>query len=454
VSFGVTSVLCGLAPTLELLVLARVLQGAAGALLVPGSLSILTATFEGREQGRAFGIWAGASSATTILGPVVGGVLVTTTSWRAAFLINLPLCALALWATLRHVAETRDEEATGRFDWLGAAVVAVAVGGLTFGVIRGEAQQWQSPEAFVSLALGAVAAIAWPFLMARRPDPLVPLTLFRSRNFSVTNASTLLIYGAIYVMVQFLALFAIGILGYNEVGFGVAVIPSEIFLAFFSTRIGELADRFGPRWFMAIGPAIMALGLMWFVRMPADSAPWRLEPSQASTWLPPADFAVDVLPAMVLFGLGLLIMVAPLTTALMRSVPVRRSGVASAFNNAVSRVGPQLAGALLFIVISTTFSTALQDRLSARTGPVAERQLEQVTPLNAPPPSAPPSVARAAREASTEAFRLAMGVAALMCLGGAAINAVGIRNRDCEPAPDVQPVAPCPQSPPVESRTA
>ena len=206
IGFGLTSLLCGLAVNLEFLVVARVLQGAAGAFLVPGSLAIITASFKGEEQGRAFGIWAGASAATTILGPVVGGALVTYVSWRMAFLVNLPLVGIALWATLKYVPETRDENAEGRFDWLGALVVALAVGGLTVGAIRGESEQWQDGSAFVALAIGGLAAVAWPILMARSSHPLVPLSLFKSRNFTVTNISTLLIYGSIYVTIQFLSL--------------------------------------------------------------------------------------------------------------------------------------------------------------------------------------------------------------------------------------------------------
>jgi len=447
-AFGATSLLCGAAPNMEFLVAGRVLQGAAGAILVPGSLSIITASLEASEHGRAFGIWAGASSATTILGPVVGGGLVAYTSWRAAFFINVPLVALGLWATLRYVPESRDQQATGRFDWLGALVAAVAVGGLTFGVIRGEAQEWRGAVPFVALVLGGVATVAFPLLMARRPDPLVPLALFRSRNFSVTNASTLVIYGAIYVFTQFVALFAIGTVGYNEIAFGVAVIPSGIFLAFFSAKIGALADRSGPRLFMTIGPAIMGAGLLWFVRIPATSQRWVLTPSRPSTYLPPSDFVVDFLPAVALLGVGLMVMVAPLTTALMRSVPVRHSGVASAFNNAISRVGPQLAGALLFVVISAGFSASLEASL-ADSGAAARRQAQRLTPLNSPPPSVPQEVSAAATEASTEAFRLAMGVAAVLCVVGAAINGVGIRNADCTPRAG-EAVAPCPQAPPVE----
>src|SRR6267154_900092 len=164
IGFGITSVLCGLAPHMELLVLFRILQGAAGALLVPGSLALITSNFSGEEQRRAFGLWAGASGATTILGPVVGGLLVDTVSWRAAFLINVPLVLIALWATWKHVPESRDDEASPQFDWLGAGIVALAVGGLAFGAIRGQQEEWHGVVAYVSLAIGVAATIAFPFL--------------------------------------------------------------------------------------------------------------------------------------------------------------------------------------------------------------------------------------------------------------------------------------------------
>ena len=222
VGFGVTSVLCGVAPNMEFLVASRILQGAAGALLVPGSLALLTSTFTGEAQGRAFGVWAAASAATTILGPFIGGILVDTLSWRAAFLINVPLVVFAVWATVRYVRETRNESASGRFDWLGAAVVAVAVGGLSFGAIYGQQRDWRDPLAYVALGAGVLATIALPLLMARRRDPLVPLELFRSRNFAVTNISTLLIYGALYVTFYYVALMNQGVLGYSAAAAGLA----------------------------------------------------------------------------------------------------------------------------------------------------------------------------------------------------------------------------------------
>jgi EmrB/QacA subfamily drug resistance transporter len=450
IGFGATSVLCGVAPNMEWLIIGRILQGAAGAVLVPGSLSIITATFEGEEQGRAFGVWAGASAATTILGPIVGGVLVASISWRAAFLINIPLIAWALWATLTKMAETRDEEATGRFHWMGAVVVAVAVGGLTFGAIRGQSQEWKDSVAYISIAAGLVAAIAFPLLMSRSRNPLVPLDLFRSRNFTITNISTLLIYGAIYVMLQFAALFFIGVTRYNEVAFGIVTIPTSLFLAVFSAKFGSLADRYGPRFFMTVGPALMGAGLLWFARMPSDTSSWRFEFGEPGSYLPPVDVLIDVLPALAVFGIGLMIMVAPLTTALMRSVPVRHSGVASAFNNAISRVGPQLAGALLFILISSSFYATLASEVPGAETSSSELR-RQVAPLNRVPADTDPEIAAAADEASTTAFRVAMLAAALMCFAGAGVNGVGIQNPSREPdEPQRQSVTPCAQAPLLE----
>jgi len=428
VGFGVTSILCGLAPTMELLVLFRILQGAAGAILVPGSLALLTANFSGEEQGRAFGTWAGASGATTILGPVVGGLLVDTISWRVAFLINIPLIAVAMWATWKHVPESRDDRATADFDWIGAGIVALAVGGLAFGAIYGQQRAWRDPIGYIALAVGAVATIALPVWMTRVRHPLIPPHLFRSRNFTVTNISTLLIYGALYVTFYYLTLFQQGTLGYTAAAAGAGGIPGSLFLIFFSRRFGTLAARFGPRWFMALGPAIMALGVLWYSRVPASSAPWRLQPGDPATYLPTLGYVVDFLPASVIFGAGLMMMVAPLTTALMTSVPVRNSGVGSAINNAVSRVGPQLAGALIFVFLTATFYTSLASRLPG-VDVSSSAFRDQVSPLNTPPD---PSLVAVVRDASTSSFHLAMLVGAALLLVGALVNAAGIRNADAK----------------------
>lgn len=432
VGFLVTSLLCGIAPSMELLIFFRILQGAAGALLVPGSLALLTATFTGEAQGRAFGLWAGASAATTILGPFLGGALVDTVSWRIAFLINVPLCVLAVWATLTFVRESRDEDATGRFDWLGAFVVAAAVGGLSFGTIYSQQREWQDPVGILVLAAGAVATVALPFLMVMRRDPLIPPSLFGSRNFTVTNISTFLIYGALYVIGWFLTLFLQGTIGYTAAAAGLGSVPSGLFLVFLSSRFGALAGRHGPRRFMAAGPALVCLGVLWYARIPATTEAWLFAFGDPRTYAPSSGYLIDLLPGSLLFGLGLSMMVAPLTTALMTSVPVHNAGVASAVNNAISRVGSPLVGALIFVAITASFYAGLQSRVpSIDVEDPATRRA--ISPLNVerPPASASPEdLARitAEREASTESFHLAMLIAAALLAAGAATNAVGIED--------------------------
>jgi len=426
VGFGGASILCGLAPTLELLVVFRLLQGAAGALLVPGSLAILTALFEGQARARAFGIWASATSATSLIGPVVGGLLVDAATWRMAFLVNIPLVAVALWATLRHMPETKAENATGRFDWLGAFVVVIAVGGLAFGAIRGQDRQWQDPLAWASLAVGAVALVAFPFLMARRPNPLIPLGLFRRRRFATINLSTLLIYGALYTIFAFQGLFLQGTIGYSATAAGVIGLPTGIMLTLLSPRVGAVAGRIGARPFLVLGPGLMAAGLLWLARVPATTQAWTLALGDPVTWVPPASVLVDVLPYVLLFGIGISLVVAPLTTTLMGSVPVSNAGLASAINNAVSRIGQPLLSALIFVVVSGSFYAALAGAVPGFDGSdPAMRAVVQ--PLNAPGPTASPELVAASRDASVDALHVAAAACALLLLAGSATNWVGLR---------------------------
>lgn len=426
--FGTTSVLCGLAPNLELLAIFRVLQGAAGALLVPGSLSIITATFAGVARGRAFGIWATATSATMILGPIVGGILIETISWRMAFLVNIPLMLAAIWATRAHMRESRDEAASGRFDWLGAIVAVVAVSGLAFGAIRGQDRQWTDPLAWAALGTGAVALVAFPLLMTRRANPLVPLDLFRVRAFAAINLSTLLIYGALYVMLYFQALFLQGTLGYSVVAAGVIGLPVGIMLTLFSTRIGSVAARIGARPFLVAGPLIMAAGVAWFARIPATSEAWVLGFDGAGTLIPPTGFLVDVLPSILLFGVGISFVVAPLTSTLMGSIPVRNAGLASAINNALSRVGQPLLSALIFIVVTASFYASVGAQI-AGFDPASAADRGLVQPLNEPTAGLDPALVAAAQVASTDAFHVASLVCAALLIAGAVVNHVGLRER-------------------------
>jgi EmrB/QacA subfamily drug resistance transporter len=433
--FAITSGLCGLAPTLEVLVIARLLQGAAGALMVPGALSIITQTFSEAERGRAFGLWTAATSALTLVGPLVGGFLVDSIGWRVAFLINVPILAVAVVITLRYVAETRDTDASRRFDWLGSIVATLAVGGLSFGVIRGGEQEWSDPVAWASIAVGALALVAFPFLMRRRSDPLVPLDLFRSRAFSAINLATFFVYGGLYVMLSYLSITLQGALGYSALASGMSVLPVGIFLITLSPRIGTVAGRGAARRFLTLGPALMTAGLLWFARLPATSSPWPATPAEPASLVPPVGYLVDVLPGIVLFGLGIACVVAPLTSTLMNSIPERFSGLGSAINNSIARVGQPLLGALIFVAVSGTFYAALAS-LAPDLDTTSATVRAGFPPLNPPRVDATPEQVRAAARASIEAFRQAMVVAAALVAIGGAISWFGLR--DLAGAPKVR----------------
>jgi hypothetical protein len=263
--------------------------------------------------------------------------------------------------------------------------------------------------------------------MARSRNPLVPLGLFRSRNFTVTNLSTLLIYGALYVSFYYSPLFMQGTLGYTAAAVGLATLPSTLLLVLFSSRFGALAGRHGPRWFMAVGPAIMMAGVLLLARIPEASGAWVLRPGVPGSLMPPAGYLRDFLPAFLTFGAGLTVMVAPLTTCLMQSVPVHNAGVASAINNAISRIGPQLAGAVIFVAVTASFYQGLAAR-APEVNPSSPDVRAQIAPLNPPAAGVQPEHAAAARNASTDAFHLAMRISAVLLAAGAVVNAVGIRN--------------------------
>ena len=265
---------------------------------------------------------------------------------------------------------------------------------------------------------------------------MVSLTLFRSRNFTVTNLSTFLIYGALYVVGYVLALFVQGTIGFSAAAAGLGFVPAGLFLVFLSARFGALAGRYGPRLFMSLGPAVMCLGILWYARIPPTLEAWRFTFADPSTYVPPLSYFTDLLPGSLLFGFGVSIMVAPLTTALMTSVPSRNSGVASAINNAISRVGPQLAGALIFVAITTSFYAGLRDR-APQLDPNDPEVRKTYAPLNvkdpcgpnAPCPQSVAKLAEAQRDASTDAFHLAMLIGAALLASGAVVNALGIENR-------------------------
>jgi EmrB/QacA subfamily drug resistance transporter len=423
--FGLASLLCGLAPSIDVLALARLLQGVAGALLVPGSLAIITSLFEGPERARAFGIWASATSAVAVLGPPIGGALVETFTWRSIFLLNAPLVGLGLILVVRYVPELRSPGERTRFDWIGALVGIVAVGGLAFGAIRGQQVAWSEPGPLVALGVGAVALVAFPILMILRRDPLVPPALFRNRTFSAINLSTLLIYGALYVLLYVQSLFLQGVLGYSPLATALITLPSGLMLAFLSAYAGTLAGRYGARRFLVLGPLLMTTGVLWWLRVPANSTPWLARLDAPGTVLPPLAALTDPLPAIVLFGVGISLVVAPLTSTLMSSVPVERAGLASAINNALSRVGQPLLSAGIFIVITGRFYASLASRVPGL-DPASSELRRTVQPLNAPGAGLDSAIVAAARLASAEAFHATLLVVATLLVAGAVVNWLGL----------------------------
>jgi EmrB/QacA subfamily drug resistance transporter len=329
-AFTGSSLLCGLAPSVGFLAAARALQGVGGALLVPGSLSLLTASFTPEDRGAAVGAWSGLSGVASAVGPFAGGWLVDSVSWRLVFLVNLPLAALAVWVTLRHVPESRDAAAVHRPDIVGAILATAGLGGLVYALIEGSARgALTAPLAAVG-ALGLAALVAFPFAERRRSQPLVPLALFRSRQFVGANLTTLAVYaafgGALFLVVVELQ----GVLGYSALEAGAALLPITALLVALSARAGRLAQRTGPRLPMTVGPVIAGAGLLLL------------------SGIGPGDrYAADVLPGVVVLGLGLAFTVAPLTSAVMATVDEHHLGSASGLNNAIARVGGLLAVAIL-----------------------------------------------------------------------------------------------------------
>ena len=424
-AFGTVSLVCGLAPNLDLLVIARVAQGIAGALLIPGSLAILTALYEGPARVRAFGIWVTVTSIVAIVGPPLGGILVETVGWRSIFVLNVPLVVVAFILAVRSIPELPSESAARRFDWPGSVAAAVAVGGLTFGVIRGQESGWSQPAALAALAVGIMATAAFPVLMARRRDPLVPPELFRNRTFAAVNVSTLLVYGAMFLVLYLQSLFLQNVVGYTALGASLAAVPMGIGLVLLSARAGTLASRHGMRPFLIGGPLVMAAGAALWLRVGPSSSPWLARLDDPASLVPSSGFLVDVLPAALLFAIGISGFVVPLTTTLMASIPVDRAGLGSGINNALSRVGQPLFSAAGFIILSERFYASLAARVPGLDG--ADPAIRAaIQPLNLPASGVDGPLAAAARLASTDAFHAAViGAAALLVLG-AVVNARGV----------------------------
>lgn len=319
--FATASVLCGLAPDIEVLIAARLLQGVGAALLTPGSLALISASIRTEDRGAAIGMWSGLGGVAAAIGPLLGGWLVDAVGWRAVFLINVPLAIAVVWVAAKHVPESRDPHPTGRLDAPGAVAVAVALGLLTYGLIESHV---------LSLALGVVAVAAFVLIERRTRDPLIPPSLFASRVFLAANLVTFAVYAALGGVFFLLVLQLQFAVGFSPVAAGLATIPITVLMLVLSARAGRLAARIGPRIPMTVGPLLSATGLLLMLRIGPGSA-----------------YATDVLPAVVVFGLGLSALVAPLTGAVLSAAPDDRAGIASGVNNAVARTSQLLAVAAL-----------------------------------------------------------------------------------------------------------
>jgi EmrB/QacA subfamily drug resistance transporter len=322
--FAVASLLCGIAPNIEMLVIARMLQGVGGALLTPGSLAIIQASFHPDDRARAIGAWSGLGGVTTAIGPFVGGYLVDVASWRWIFLLNLPLSAVVLWVTAKHVPESRSPSTTDRLDVAGALTGAVGLAGVTWGLIE---RSWP-------IGIAGIAALAiFVLLEAKQHAPMLPLGIFRSRQFSATNVTTLFVYAGLAMVFFMLGLVLQTSLGYSPIEAGSATFPLTAIMLVFSARAGELAQKIGPRWPMTVGPLCIAAGLLLMIRI-----------------APGGSYAGAVLPAILVFAAGLALTVAPLTATVLAAADAQHSGVASGVNNAVARVGGLLAVAAVPLV--------------------------------------------------------------------------------------------------------
>lgn len=360
--FALCSLACGLAPNVGFLIAARFVQGVGGALMVPGSLAIITATFPPAKRGGAIGAWSAFSTLTTVAGPLIGGFLASAGLWRFVFFINLPLAVVALVSLLR-VPETRDPDTTGQIDYAGTILVALGLAGLTFGAIElgaGGGADVAPSVSFASLGAGLLALVAFVFVEARSREPLVRLSLFRSRTFSGTNLMTFFLYGALSAVTFFVPLNLIQVQGYSAALAGIAFLPFSILLIALSPLMGRLTDRMGPRLPLTIGPAVVALAFALLALTGITGGP--------------RDFWTSFFPGVVALGLGMGITVAPLTTAVMSAVPTNDAGVASAVNNDVTRSAQVLALASLGGVALLTFNLALHGELASLPLPDAARQ--------------------------------------------------------------------------------
>lgn len=418
-AFGVTSLACALAPTIEFLVAARALQGVAGALLTPAALAVIVANFAPDERGRAVGAWTAWGGIGTVLGPLIGGQLVDTVSWRWIFAINVPIVVGTLLLILRVVPQARERDPDARVDVVGALLCAVGLAGITFGLIEQPLRGWGAPMVAGPLVAGALLFGAFLFWEARTPNPMLPLSLFKRHNFAFGNIETFAMYGGLGLLFFFLVLFLQQVAGWSALAAGASSIPVTLLMFALSTRFGALADRYGPRFFMGVGPLLCAAGMALFLRLDAD-----------------VNYLTDLLPGLFVFGLGLSITVAPLTSTVLADADETNAGIASGVNNAIARVAGLVAIAAVGAVVAASFESRLVDEVGDQANrpevaaalETAKEQPLAVVDVEGVPEDVAVSVREAAEDASVRAFRVGVGISTVLVALGGVLGLVGIRN--------------------------
>ncbi|HKD77941.1 MAG TPA: MFS transporter, partial [Ktedonobacterales bacterium] len=411
--FTIASMWCGLAPNIGQLIAARAVQGIGGALLTPGSLAIISATIGPATRGRAIGTWSGFTTVTSALGPVLGGWIIQSFSWRWIFFINVPLAAATLAIAFWHVPETRADDSTGtRLDWRGAAAATIGLGLLVYGLISAETSGFADARVLIALAGGLVALIAFLLIEARVRTPMMPLSLFSSRAFSGTNLLTFLLYGALGGALYFVPFDLQQVHGYSPAEAGAVFLPFTIIVFSLSRWAGGLVTRYGSKLPLVVGPSIAAVGFLLYA-VPGTSG---------SYW-------TTFFPAIVVLSLGMAITIAPLTTTVMGAVDQQHAGVASGVNNAVSRAAGLVAIAILGIVIVGVFDGALTGHLtSLQVSPslhhAIESQKDRLAAINLPSSISQAThaqVTQAINDSFLTGFRVVMFCAAALALASAVI---------------------------------
>jgi len=413
--FGACSVICAIAPTSKVLIAARALQGVAGAMLVPSTLALIMDHFDERERGAAIGTWTAWTGVVTVIGPLAGGVLVQLASWRWIFAVNVVPVLVTLMLLRRLPADSRTP---GHVDVVGAILCALGLAGPVFALIEQPQYGWGDPRVAVPLIGGIVLLIAFVVWERYDPQPMMPLYLFKVRNFAVGNLTTFTLYAGLGVATFFIVLYIQQVGGYTPVQAGLSLLPLTVLLFALSRRFGALADKYGPHLFMSGGPLLAGAGLLLLLRTTAS-----------------ADYVTELLPGLVVFGLGLAATVAPLTATVLGSVEAGHSGLASGVNNAVARIAGLIAIAAIGAVVAGTFHSRVAGNLAraslspgARAGVATLSKKPLVTDTHTIPAAQRPVVHAALVNASVYAFRVGIGISGALAILGGVVALVGIEN--------------------------